>query len=337
MGVTIDDLAALANTSTATVSRALNNKPGVTEATRQRILMLADKLGYRPNQLARNLALQKSHVLGIIGADLLNTFYIHFFRNVQQRAEPLGYQLLLADSERSVEKEKRNIDVMLLHRAEGFLIFPVGDWQRASPVDHLMELRLRRFPFVVVGRVEGLDCDWVTSDELEVAGISARHLIALGHRRVAFVGHMPENRCVVERLEGVSTALARAGCPMAANHVIHHTDDWAARMKEMLRAPDRPTALVYVNDVVALMAKRHLADLGLRVPQDLSVTAFDDGLWTRHATPSVTTTAENEEEVTRVAVDMLLRRIADPDAPTQQRLVPQRFIIRESTGPAPGA
>jgi LacI family transcriptional regulator len=335
MGVTIDDVAELANTSTATVSRALNGKPGVTEATRQRIIVLADKLGYRPNRIAQNLALQKSHVIGLVAADLRNPFYIEFFRRIQHAVGARGYQVLIADSELDVEKEKHNIEVMRQHRAEGIFIFPVCDWRASLGVDHLLELRLRRFPFVVVGKVPGMSVDCVTSDELNTARKLTCHLLELGHRSIGFVGFDTNNRPIRERLEGVVSALGAAGCSLDPAHVVELTDDWRSGLTTLLRRPDRPTALVMVSDVCALMANRPIIDTGLEVPRDLSLVTFENSLWTEHMKPSLTTTLENLEGVAQSALAILEQRMADLEAPPQVRLIPQEIVIRESTAPCP--
>ncbi|MBX7244105.1 MAG: LacI family transcriptional regulator [Candidatus Sumerlaeaceae bacterium] len=331
MAITINDLARMANTSIATVSRVLNNKPGVTDSTRQRVSALAEQLGYRPNRIAQNLALQKSHVLGFIAADLQNPFYILFFRRVQHQVAKLGYQVLIADSEQDVEFEKRNIEIMLQHRAEGLMIFPVHDWKVQTGADHLLELRLRKFPFVVVGRVEGLMADSVTSNETDTAYQETKHLLDLGHRRIGFIGADNENRCARERLEGVQRALEANGCQLDPAHVIPLQQGWEGQMIAMLSRPSRPTALVIVNDVCAMIAYRPLLQAGLRIPQDISIATFDNSLWTSHLLPTLTTTEENLEEIARVSVELLLKRIDNNDRPAEEHLVPQAFIPREST------
>jgi DNA-binding LacI/PurR family transcriptional regulator len=335
LGVTIRDIASLANTSTATVSRVLSGKPGVQEATRQRIVALADKLGYRPNRIAQNLAMQKSHVLGFIAADLESVYYIEFFRHVQRAVEPLGYQVLVADSERRIEKEKQNIEVMRMHQAEGLIVFPVHDWELQTDIDHFLQLRLQKFPFVIVGKLDGGGFDLVTSSEVDTASRVANHLLSLGHRRIGFVGYDMHNRPVRERFEGARDALRQAGLDFAPDHVIKHVPDWLDALVAMLRKPDRPTALIMMNDICALIACRPIQDLGLRIPEDISIAGFDNGIWTRHMRPSLTTTAVNTEEVARIALDMLMCRIGEPDRPAVQNLVPQEFLARESTGPCP--
>lgn len=336
MGVTIEDVAALANTSTATVSRVINNRPGVTEDTRQRVLALAEKLGYRPNRIAQSLALQRSHVLGFVAADLVSTVYIDFFRRVQHRVEKMGYQVLIADSEQSVEKEKHNLEVMRIHRAEGILIFPVHDWKIHTDIDHFLRMRLQKFPFVVIGKLDEVSVDSVTSDEIETAQQMGRHLTHLGHRRIAFVGYEEQNRPVRERLAGIQRAMREAGTSIPEEFIITLGEGWIADLCSLLRKPNRPTALVIINDVCSLMAHRPIAEMGLRVPEDVSIATFDNGIWTNHLKPSLTTTSENVDEIARVAMDMLFSRIEDNDRPPAQHLVPQEIIIRESTGPCPG-
>lgn len=338
MTITIKDLAQMANTSTATVSRVLSNKPGVTPDRRQRILQLAKEVGYTPNRLARNLALKKSYVLGFIAADLTNPVYVEFLRRIQAWGEELGYQVLVADSARNTEKERHNIAIMREHRAEGLFIFPVQDWKRKSNNDHLLELKLQKFPFVLAGKIDGFGFDYVTAEEVETAERLTQHLIALGHRRIGFVGLDPDNRCIHERFEGYRKALREERLPFDERTSVvrfHEDGNWVADMQEMLRRPDRPTALVLINDVFALMAIRPLAELGLEVPRDLSIATFGNEIWAQHLKPSLTSTSENDKKVARAMMDLLLAKMENPDMPPSQVLVPQELLIRESTAPPP--
>ena len=330
MTVTIKDLAQMARTSTATVSRVLSNKPGVAEETRKNIIQLAEKLGYSPNRIAKNLALKKSHVLGFIAADLRNFVYVEFFRKIQASAKELGYQVLIADSELNVDKEKQNISMMREHRAEGIIVFPVVDWDIRSNVDHFLQLKLQKFPFVLVGRVDNYGFDYVTSEETDTARALTQRLIALGHREIGFVGHSETNRCIIERQKGVASALDEAGLRLKPEHTIPLEDANHEKLKAMLRSPNRPTALVFVNDVGILLAHRTLAELGIAVPQDLSIISFGDNVWSRHMKPSVSTSRENSAAVADAAFDYLIKRIDNPGDSPLQKLVPQEIVDRES-------
>lgn len=333
MAITIKDLAQMANTSTATVSRVLANKPGVTEEKRKRITELAGRLGYSPNRIAQNLALKKSHVLGLIAADLRNPVYIDFLRRMQSRVEEMGYQVLIADSEVNPEMEKHNIQIMRQHRAEGLIIFPVNDYVGQSETDHLLELKLQKFPFVILGRIEGFGFDCVTSEEADSAYRLTRHLLDLGHKRIGFVGHWAANRPARERLEGVQKALAQKGLELDERCIIPHgkDDEWVGGMTEMMRSSNRPTALVMINDTLALRAYRPMRELNLEIPRDVSLVAFGDSIWSRHLIPSLTTTQENNKEVTAIATEQLLKRLDNANLPPVQRQVPQEILVREST------
>lgn len=331
MTITIKDLAQMANTSTATVSRVLSNKPGVAESKRRVIMQLADKVGYRPNRIAQNLALQRSHVLGFIAADLQNFSYVDFFRHVQHRVEKMGYQVLIADSEQSVEKEAHNIEIMRQHRAEGVIVFPVHDWKANSPIDHFLQLRVQKFPFVLVGRIEGYGFDSVTSEEVNTAYRMTKHLINLGHRRIAFVGDDKTNRCIIERREGMEKALRDAGLKLDARDVVSLGEQWIDDLRKVVTRKDRPTALFMINDVLSLMAYHPILEAGLQLPRDLSIVAYGNGLWSSHLRPRLTTSLENNEELARVVMESLLKRIDNPDAAPIQHLIPQDLIVRESS------
>lgn len=337
MNITIKELAQMAQTSTATVSRVLSNKPGVVEDKRRRILQIAERVGYSPNRIAKNLSLKKSHVFGFIAADLRNLAYVDFFHRVQALAREVGYQFHIADSEQDVAKERANINLMRENRAEGLIVFPVHDWHVNAELDHFLQLKLQRYPFVLIGRAEGYGFDSVVSEEIRTAHTLTRHLLDLGHRRIGFLGADAENRCIAERVEGTRQALAGAGLELRPGHEIALGDEesWREELKACLGRPGRPTAFVCVNDVTALMAYRPLHELGLAVPRDLSLVSFGDNLWSRHLIPALTTSVERSSDIAESAMSILLRRLNDPGSPPLSELIDQDFRIRESTAPPP--
>lgn len=326
----------MARTSTATVSRVLSNKPGVAEDTRRNIQQLAERLGYTPNRIAKNLALKKSHVLGFIAADLRNFVYIDFFRRIQGSARKAGYQVLIADSELDVEKERHNIEVMREHRAEGLIVFPVCDWDINSDMEHFLQLKLQKFPFVLVGKVENYGFDYVVSEEVETARSMASRVIELGHREIGFIGASDTNRCIIERCSGVELALKQAGLSMKPEHKISLDEGFEKRLGDLLRSPSRPTALAIVNDTMALMCQRVITLAGLRVPDDVSIFTFGDNFWSQYTIPALSTTHENNAGVAKAAYELLFERIDNPTMPPRHRLVLPEVIWRESTA-APGA
>lgn len=335
MAVTIHDLARMAGTSTATISRVLAGKRGVGAAKREAILRLAQEVGYTPNRIAQNLALNKSHVIGLVAAALDNPAYVDFFRRIHRAVQEKGYRVLIADSELDVEKERQNIATMREHRAEGLIVFPVHDWRATGSAEHFLHLRIQKFPVVIVGRLDDHGLDAVTSEQDLCGATLTRHLLELGHRDIAFVGSDPSNRCIAERQAGVQRTLAEAGLALRPENIVADRPGWVGQFEAVLRRPDRPTAVVYINDVCALMAHPMLLRLGLRLPEDLSQVAFDDSIWSRYLTPSLTTTAERIEEVTARTLQMLFARMEDPEAPAVRHRVAQEVIFRNSTAPPP--
>ena len=325
----------MAQTSTATVSRVLSNKPGVTEDKRRRILQIAERVGYSPNRIAKNLSLKKSHVFGFIAADIRNLAYVEFFHRIQSLAREIGYQFHIADSEQDVEKERANINLMREHRAEGLIVFPVHDWHTGSDFDHFLQLKLQRYPFVLIGRADGYGFDSVVSEEVPTAMELTHHLLELGHRRIGFLGAEDENRCIAERMEGTRAALAEAGLELRPEDMVPLRDSWQEEFKAVLARPDRPTAFVCVNDVWAMMAYRPLHELGLQIPRDVSLVSFGDNLWSQHLVPSLTTSVERTAEIAEAAMAVLLRRLDDPGAPPVRESIDQDIRLRESTAPPP--
>ncbi len=330
--MTIREFAKLANTSTATVSRAFSNKPGVSAKERDRILALATSTGYRPNKIAQNLALQKSHIIGFVAGDLENPLYVHFFRRVQNMLHENGYHALITDSEKRIEKERKNIELLLHHQAEGFIVFPVHDWDNRTSIDHLLELKLKNYPLVVVGRINEFDFDCVTSEEFETASQLTRELISRGHRRIGFVGAEEYNRPALERIAGVEKALAETGLSLAPQHRVELRDGWEEAMIAMLHRADRPTALVMANDVLAFLACKPLSEAGFSIPEDLSTVAFGNSLWMRHNTPTLTGSEANFDLIAERGLSVLLDRLENNSSETEHHLIPQAIHIRESIG-----
>ncbi len=335
MGLTIKDIARMAGTSTATISRVLSGAPGVGEEKRMGILELIERCGYQPNRIAQNLVNNRSNTLGFIASDVENVFYFQFFRQIENRCKKAGYQIFLADSEQDVEKEKENIEIMLSRRVEGLIIFPVHDYRTDTNVDHLLELRLRKFPFVLAGKAPGYGFNSVTSEEVKSAYGLTKRLLDFGHRRFAFLGKVPNNRCVAERLEGVRKALWEAGVDLSEDRVLTEHVGWPEDVARMFSRKDRPTALVAANDTIALKVMPHLRRTGLSIPRDLSLVTFDDNVWSSYLQPALTTCAVDFEEVGRLTLELLLRKIEDPQSAPEQHEVPQKQVIRESCGPCP--
>jgi len=331
----------MANTSVATVSRALNGKPGVSDQHRTRILELVQQLGYTPNRGARNLALQRSHVLGFVASDLHNPVYVDFIRYVEAECRARGYQILIADSEQRAEREKQNIHIMLEHRAEGLLVFPVSEYHSSTAVDHLISLRHQRIPFAVAGDMEAYGFDSVVADEEKVGYDLCKHLIGLGHERINMIGLIPNSLTALRRCQGAARALREHGLlpesddPLFAVHqgISHLEPGWLDRLHKHLTGPKRPTGLITVHEVVALYLYRPLAAWGFRMPDDLSLVSVGSAYWVDHVQPALTTASIDETARAHLALTMLFERMREPDKPPMHHRLEYLITPRESAGP----
>jgi len=338
MAATMKDIAKAAGTSVAAVSYALNDKPGVGESQRKRILKIARKINYRPHRTARRLALKSSGTLGFVIADLRNGVYVDVFRLVETHFREQGYQVFLTDSELDVEKEKMNLHLMLDNRVEAMVIIPTHESCCREGIGHLISLKDEKVPFVLMGRVDDGSLDFVACEEANAARQLIHHLLSLGHRQIAFVGYDPNNRAAMERWMEVKGCLCSVGYAELKTYkcdVSLPPPFWIKKIGAILRRESRPTALVMVNDITGVMAIQQCGAKGLSVPKDISVIGFGNLPSSDVIAPALTTCAEDVHELSRVLIEVLTQKIANPDQPCVQRLVPQKILIRGSSGPCP--
>lgn len=346
MTVSIEELARMANTSASTVSRALSGKPGVGEAKRENIRMLAEKVDYRPNQFARNLRSKKSHTLGFVTENLTNPTHAEFLRTMEMSAREAGYHILVADSRGALEDERDNIEALMRNRVDGFVLFPVNYENPSENTSHLQVLHSQRVPFVIGAENPYSYFDTVVSDDFEAGKRLARRLIELGHRRFGVVGGGDRSLAAGNRCDGIVEALREAqllGPDEAPEPPVVRALEGVPENRDALRRllhnwfaeEQTPTALVCVNSPTALRLIRPLRDAGLRVPEDVSLASFDDQIWCGFIETSLTTMSPRVDKVARLLFETLMARIENPQAPPVRHCVPQEFYERESTGPAP--
>ncbi|MFI9555173.1 LacI family DNA-binding transcriptional regulator [Nonomuraea endophytica] len=312
MAVTIRDVARATGVHVSTVSRSFSAPHLVNPATRDRVLAAADQLGYRPNRAARALTTGRTMNLGLIVADIANPFFPPLIKAAQSHARSHDYHVFVADTDEDPRAEEELLRT-LAKQVDGVIL--------CSPRlanDQIVRLA-EDVPFVVVNRqVEGLP--WVLMDVAQGAALALEHLRGLGHRRLAYV-RGPAGSWTSEEMRA-----AAAGVPVIGpNQPTEQGGIAAARAV----ADSGATGVLCYNDLVALGLIEGLADLGVRVPADVSVVGVDDILPGRLNRPKLTTVAMPTEAAGRAAVDLLL------GAETGPVKLPTALIVRESTGEAP--
>lgn len=332
---TLKDVAQAAGVSQSTTSRALSGEGYVAAAVKERVAAAADELGYVPHAMARSLRTQHSHAIGVLVSDLRNTFYADFAAGVAARARELGYTMMLVDDQGSVEAEMDAARAFVATRVAGVIVTPLSK----DVSDYLVK---QRIPVVEADRqFSDGRCDGVAIDNADIARRVTEHLLELGHRRIALLTDETVWTTGSERLSGYERALREAGIETDPSLLV--TAGWeadAARNAavDLLARRGHPTAVFAANNLIAEGVWRAASDLGLRIPDDLSIVSFDDSRWMSMVSPGVTAVAQDADELGEAALDRLVGRIANPDADTVLTTIEARLLPRGSTAaPRPAA
>ncbi len=332
---TIADVANAAEVSTGAVSYALNGRPGVTEQTRMRILAAARELGWQPSASARALVNSRSYAVGLVmsrAPDLLESdpFFPRFLAGVEgalfEADHALVLQVVGTDEAREVECYTR---LAAAHRIDGAFLTDLRlNDTRFQLAEHLA------LPVVAVGQPDGGgDCQWIAPDDVAAMDHVVRHLTALHHERIAFVGGPPAYVHSRHRQKGWRAAIEQAGLRPGPVAVGDFTGPGgASATRRILSSRRRPTAIVYANDLMAIAGMTVARQLGIRIPDQLSITGFDDIPLAGHLEPALTTVREDVTTWGRLAAELLLTVIEERPA-TVPRLGPPQLIVRDSTAP----
>ncbi len=329
--VTLRDIARATGVSVNTVSRALTGKSDINAATKSRVQAAAELLGYQPNLPARSLVLGRTRSLGLVVTDCTNQFYAMLIRAVEDVAYSNGYSLLLATSNETVEREAAALQMLRERRVDGMLLSPV-----AVDAPHLGRFVDGSFPCVLLTRrPTGYKGPFVGTDNAQAAELAMRHLLELGHRRIAHLTLAGGGISAKTRLQGYRRELTRAGVPadhrfeLAAPQTIAGGRDAVAAL--LAREP-RPTAVFTYNDAQAVGVMLGLRDAGIAVPAEMSVIGFDGIDLGEVVYPPLTTMSQQIDTIGRLGAQMLIEALgAQPDR--RQHVLPATLIARGSTGP----
>jgi LacI family transcriptional regulator len=337
---TIQQLAAKSGVSVATVSRALNGSPEVSEATRDRILELARKLDYTPSAAARTLVRRRSHVVGVIletgpgHPDLLHPFFQEVLVGLKHGAGARGYDLLLFASDEpgngfgGAHSYLRRAEH---HGVDGVILmgFSGGD-------EEIERLARSGLPCIAVDAVlDGPRTGYVMSENRNGAALAVRHLHEVGHERIATIAGTLHSRPGADRRDGYLDALDELGLERRDDYVVE--GDWYDESgyrgtRALLELDDPPTAVFAASDLMAAGALRAASEAGLQVPRDLAVVGFDDIGLASLVTPQLTTVRQDMEALGEAAAEGLGRLIEDPQSEPRRQLVPTRLVVRASSG-----
>lgn len=317
---TIKDVAKAADVSTSTVSHVINDTRPVSSETRQRVLEAINKLGYHPNRIASNLRSQKTDTIGVLLPNSANPFFAQVLAGIEDACYDADYNLILGNANNETGRELSYLNVLLSRQVDGVLLISTG-----AHVESVAMLSKHETPVVLVDRSADLDTlDEIFTDNEEGGRLAARYLLSLGHQRLACITGPSFLTPSARRVAGFRDALAEAGYAVADAHVVtgdfQHEGGYNAA-RQLLTTSEPPTAIFACNDLMAVGALSAAHDVGLSVPDDLSVIGYDDIPLASYTTPRLTTIHQPGHKIGELAVQTLLKRIRRPDkAPEHHRL-----------------
>ena len=350
---TLIDVALEAGVSRATAARALGGYGSVSPEARERVMAAADRLHYRANMLARSMKSGTSQTIGVIVADIELAFFAQAVRGITDAAKLAGFEVILANSDEDETKERAALGVLIAKRVDGLIVAPAS----VRDVKHLVDAVERGFPLVFLDRgPTDIGADTVVVDNHRASELAVHHLAGLGHRRIAILVErdtaldggaaaaarpaLVDAMTSTLRQVGWAAGLKAAGLPVSDDLILRTAYDRGDARRVTARAlglPHRPTAILTTDETMTLGALEAILDAGLRVPEDVSLVAFDDPSWTTLLRPPLTVIAQPVYEMGTLAAQLLLGRIQNPRGPIQQITLETRLIMRASCGRPAGA
>lgn len=326
--MTLYAVAKRARVSTATVSRVLNNVTVVKESTRKRVIRAVEELNYHPNLHARSLAGGKTNTIGMIVSNICNPFFVDIFVAMEAAARERGYEVIVEHTGYVSSQLVASVHSFIGRRVAGLALV-------VSEMDHAVIQEIEASGLPAVFYDVGVAGEKITNIRVEY-GVATRRIVqylySLGHRRMAFLGHHASLAPLETRKLSFIDTVGRYGDRVEFTAVVNNDDPKGAMqaVHELLSSDFRPSAIVCVNDYMAIGAMRAIRSHGMRVPQDISVTGFDNIDLSEFSNPSLTTADIPRAAIGRMAVEALLQE--SPRSAGREILIEPELVLRDSTG-----
>ena len=331
--ITIKDVAKEVNVSVTTISRVLNNKPDVSEATKKKVEKAIEKMGYNPNKIAQGLVLKKSNSIGLIIPDINNPFFPELIKGVERTAKKLGYSLILCNTDNDKIEEKESIFLLRSKQVDGIILSLSLENKEA-----LKELEKERYPIVQIDRrIKDSIYPAITIDNKKSAYIATEYLIKQGHRKIGHITGDLSTETAINRFKGFRQALK--------DHNISYKKEWLLEgdysiesgkemMENIIKLKNRPTALFLANDLMAFGAYETIFKYNYSIPEDFSIIGHDNIEITSFVKPGLTTMDQPKYRLGEIAAKNLIKIIENKDKSAFRNVILKNaMIVRDSIKP----
>lgn len=331
---TLKHVAEKAGVSLGMAGRVLGNYGSYSEATKEKVMDAARALNYTPNVIARSLRTQLTKTIGVLISDITTFFWTTLVRGIQDKAAKAGFSVILCNSDEESANEQLYLSTLFERNVDGFIVSP-------TPHNHSYLKRLARsmVPIVLVDRgVKGLRVPTIKTDNKTGAYEAVKHLIELGHDRIAIITGIPGVETSEERFAGYRQALRDGGIPLRKTLIkegFFQKDQAFTATEELLRMKRIPSAIFVSNEPMVSGCILALKERGLRIPQDISVIGFDDPVWTSYMDPPLTTVSQPSYTMGILAFDYLLAQISNNEKDRKYLndvILKPTLVIRQSCG-----
>ncbi|MGG4405544.1 catabolite control protein A [Geobacillus stearothermophilus] len=329
MTVTIYDVAREANVSMATVSRVVNGNPNVKPSTRKKVLEAIERLGYRPNAVARGLASKKTTTVGVIIPDISNIFFAELARGIEDIATMYKYNIILSNSDQNKEKELHLLNTLLAKQVDG-LLFMGG----TITEEHVAEFQKSSVPIVLAATVGPEEIPSVNIDYEQATFEAVTYLLEKGNRRVAYVTGPTDDPINQRKLAGYRRALEERGVPYDEELVVEGDNSYDSGLEayeKIAELAERPTAVFAGTDEMALGIIHSAQDYHVRVPEEVEVVGFDNTRLATMVRPRLTTVVQPMYDIGAVAMRLLTKYMNKEKVDNHIVVLPHRLEVREST------
>lgn len=330
---TMNDVAREADVSVATVSRVINGNSGVSAKLEQRVQNAMKKLHYHPSSLARSFKMQQTMLIGVIIPLIDHPFYSRLAMTIEQKLFQHDYRAIICSSGEDGDRELAYIEMLLRQRVDGFIINSAV--MNTSYFDELEDLNI---PYVLIDRdLPQAECSKVFGDNSQGGYIGMEHLIQLGHKRIGVIGALAYTEPMNRRIRGTREALAAYGIEadpdllITADTQLFDMGYESAKKLMMLDSP--PTAIFSLTDVTAVGVMHAVSELGMKIPDDISVLGYDNVPIASYMIPQLSTVGQPIIEMGEKAAELLLNHIRDATHPIEKAVLQTQLILRQSTQP----